>query len=92
MITAVVLAAYGVLAAAGPARRPGAHGPDRVAGDACAAPLALPITWQAAALYAVGFGGYVAFSVYLPTYLKNAYALTPADAANRMAGFVWSPS
>ena len=32
----------------------------------------------AAALYAVGFGGYVAFSVYLPTYLKNGYGLTPA--------------
>ena len=32
--------------------------------------------------------GLVAFSVYLPTYLKNAYALSPADASNRMAGFV----
>jgi NNP family nitrate/nitrite transporter-like MFS transporter len=30
----------------------------------------------------------VAFSVYLPTYLKTAYGLTQADAANRMAGFV----
>ena len=39
-------------------------------------------------LYAVAFGGYVAFSVYLPTYLKTAYGLTQADAANRMAGFV----
>ena len=48
----------------------------------------LPIAWQAALLYAVAFGGYVAFSVYLPTYLKNEYGLTPADAANRMAGFV----
>jgi NNP family nitrate/nitrite transporter-like MFS transporter len=36
----------------------------------------------------VVFGGYVAFSVYLPTYLKTAYGLTQADAANRMAGFV----
>jgi NNP family nitrate/nitrite transporter-like MFS transporter len=26
--------------------------------------------------------------VYLPTYLKNAYLLTPADAADKMAGFV----
>src|SRR6185312_6714321 len=34
------------------------------------------------------FGGYVAFSVYLPSYLKTAYGLTQADAANRMAGFV----
>ncbi|WP_084614571.1 MFS transporter [Nakamurella lactea] len=49
---------------------------------------ALPITWQASVLYAVAFGGYVAFSVYLPSYLKIAYGLTPGDAANRMAGFV----
>jgi MFS transporter, NNP family, nitrate/nitrite transporter len=48
----------------------------------------LPITWQACILYAVAFGGYVAFSVYLPAYLKTEYGLTPAGAANRMAGFV----
>ena len=48
----------------------------------------LAITWQACILYAVAFGGYVAFSVYLPAYLKTAYDLSPADAANRMAGFV----
>ena len=53
-----------------------------------AANARLPITWQACVLYAVAFGGYVAFSVYLPAYLKTAYGLTPADAANRMAGFV----
>ena len=50
--------------------------------------LRLTITWQAAAVYALAFGGYVAFSVYLPTYLKTAYGLTQADAANKMAGFV----
>lgn len=50
--------------------------------------LRLKVTWQASALYAVAFGGYVAFSVYLPAYLKTAYGLTQADAANRMAGFV----
>jgi NNP family nitrate/nitrite transporter-like MFS transporter len=50
--------------------------------------LRLRITWHASALYAVAFGGYVAFSVYLPAYLKTAYGLTQADAANRMAGFV----
>ncbi|MGH8939427.1 MAG: MFS transporter, partial [Actinomycetes bacterium] len=52
------------------------------------ATLRLRATIQLAWLYAVGFGGFVAFSVYLPTYLKNAYDLTPADAANRTAGFV----
>ncbi|HLS63853.1 MAG TPA: MFS transporter [Ruania sp.] len=48
----------------------------------------LPITWQACVLYAVAFGGYVAFSVYLPSYLKTTYDLSPGDAAARMAGFV----
>lgn len=48
----------------------------------------LRVTWQAGALYAVAFGGYVAFSVYLPTYLRTAYGLSATDAANRTAGFV----
>jgi len=48
----------------------------------------LPVTVQLSFLYAVGFGGFVAFSVYLPTYLKDAYDLTPGDAAVRTAGFV----
>jgi NNP family nitrate/nitrite transporter-like MFS transporter len=53
-----------------------------------AATMRMPVTWQAAALYALAFGGFVAFSVYLPTYLRTAYGLTQVDAANRMAGFV----
>lgn len=48
----------------------------------------LPVTLQMSFLYAVGFGGFVAFSVYLPTYLKDTFALTPGDAALRTAGFV----
>jgi NNP family nitrate/nitrite transporter-like MFS transporter len=39
-------------------------------------------------LYAVAFGGFVAFSVYLPAYLKTGYGLLQADASDRMAGFV----
>ena len=50
--------------------------------------LSVKLTWQAAYLYALAFGGYVAFSVYLPTYLNNDYGLEPADASLRMAGFV----
>lgn len=49
---------------------------------------ALPATRQLSLIYAMGFGGFVAFSVYLPTYLRNAYGLTPGDAALRTAGFV----
>ena len=55
----------------------------RLAGDAPAAGHL-----QLSVLYAVGFGGFVAFSVYLPTYLKTPTASTPGDAALRTAGFV----
>jgi NNP family nitrate/nitrite transporter-like MFS transporter len=50
--------------------------------------LTMPVTLQLSFLYAVGFGGFVAFSVYLPTYLRDAFGLTPGDAAIRTAGFV----
>jgi NNP family nitrate/nitrite transporter-like MFS transporter len=50
--------------------------------------MSVKLTWQAAYLYALAFGGYVAFSVYLPTFLANDYELEPGDAALRMAGFV----
>ncbi|QGH68240.1 MFS transporter [Pseudactinotalea sp. HY158] len=46
------------------------------------------LTWQACYLYAVAFGGYVAFSVYLPTLLHNWYDVSIGDASLRMAGFV----
>jgi NNP family nitrate/nitrite transporter-like MFS transporter len=48
----------------------------------------LSVTWQLCFLYAVGFGGFVAFSVYLPAYLRTAYHLDVNDAALRTAGFV----
>lgn len=48
----------------------------------------LPAVTQLSVLYAVSFGGFVAFSVYLPTYLRNAYGLSAGDAATRTAGFV----
>ncbi|KAB1141002.1 NarK/NasA family nitrate transporter [Streptomyces luteolifulvus] len=88
VITAVVLAAYAVVAALLLRDAPGRIVPTEPLGRRLAATARLSITWQAAALYAVAFGGYVAFSVYLPTYLKTGYGLTQADAANRMAGFV----
>lgn len=88
VITAIALAAYGVLAALVLRDAPGRVTPTDALGTRLAATLRLPITWRASVLYAVGFGGYVAFSVYLPTYLENAYALTQSDAANKMAGFV----
>ncbi len=88
LLTAAALVGYATLAAV--VLR---DAPDRVTSSGSTLArlrgvLALRITWQASALYALAFGGYVAFSVYLPTYLKTAYALTPTDAANKMAGFV----
>jgi NNP family nitrate/nitrite transporter-like MFS transporter len=47
-------------------------------------PATLKLSW----LYALGFGGFVAFSVYLPTYLVNVYGMERGDAALRTAGFV----
>ena len=38
-------------------------------------------------LYAVVFGGFVAFSTYLPTYLRNVYEFGLTGAGTRTAGF-----
>jgi NNP family nitrate/nitrite transporter-like MFS transporter len=53
-----------------------------------AAALRLPVARDLAILYAITFGGFVAFGVYLPTFLKTAYKLSTTDAASRAAGFV----
>lgn len=47
----------------------------------------LPVTWSMAFLYAVSFGGFVAFSTYLPTYLKDVYSFDLTGAGTRTAGF-----
>ena len=88
LITAAALAIYAVVAWMVLRDAPGRTVPTTSLASRLSANARLPITWQACILYAVAFGGYVAFSVYLPAYLKTAHGLTPADAANRMAGFV----
>nr|WP_142056716.1 MFS transporter [Pseudonocardia kunmingensis] len=87
-LVAIVLAAYAVAAYLLLRDRP-----DRaVAGGSAVAGLVrtlrMPVTLQLCFLYAVAFGGFVAFSVYLPTYLITAHGLQQADAALRTAGFV----
>ena len=47
-----------------------------------------PLAWALAALYFLTFGGFVAFSIYLPTLLRDQFGLRPADAGFRTAGFV----
>ena len=52
-----------------------------------AAALRLPVTWAMSFLYAVTFGGFVAFATYLPTYLKDVYDFDLTQAGTRTAGF-----
>ncbi|MBL8217789.1 MAG: MFS transporter [Bryobacterales bacterium] len=61
----------------GPARRPSLTGLARE-----------PMAWLLAGFYFLTFGGFVAFSIYLPTLLKDDFQLSPADAGFRTAGFV----
>ncbi|WP_219924441.1 nitrate/nitrite transporter [Nocardioides campestrisoli] len=88
LITAAALAVYAVVAWLLMRDAPGRTVPTTSLMTRLVANSKLPVTWQTCILYAVSFGGYVAFSVYLPAYLKNAHGLTAADASNRMAGFV----
>ena len=52
-----------------------------------AAAARLRVTWEMSALYAITFGGFVAFSTYLPTYLNVVYGFTITEAGTRAAGF-----
>ena len=47
-----------------------------------------PTAWLLGAFYFLTFGGFVAFSIYLPTLLRAQFGMTPADAGFRAAGFV----
>jgi NNP family nitrate/nitrite transporter-like MFS transporter len=47
----------------------------------------LRVTWEMSFLYAVVFGGFVAFANYLPTYIKTIYHFSAIDAGARTAGF-----
>ena len=46
------------------------------------------MAWVLAAFYFLTFGGFVAFSIYLPTLLRDQFGLSAADAGFRTAGFV----
>ena len=47
-----------------------------------------PLAWLLAAFYFLTFGGFVAFSIYLPMLLRDQFGLKAADAGFRTAGFV----
>ncbi|WP_051442356.1 MFS transporter [Saccharomonospora iraqiensis] len=88
LVTALVLALYAVVSAIMLRDAPGRTLPTESLARRMGSTVRLSATWEASWLYTIAFGGYVAFSVYLPAYLETAYGLAPADAANRMAGFV----
>jgi MFS transporter, NNP family, nitrate/nitrite transporter len=46
------------------------------------------LAWLLSAFYFLTFGGFVAFSIYLPTLLRDEFGLPAADAGFRTAGFV----
>ncbi|MBX6748409.1 MAG: NarK/NasA family nitrate transporter [Micromonosporaceae bacterium] len=87
LLVAAVLVAYAAAAAVLVRDAPG-PGTGGSALRRTVAVARLTVTWQLCFLYAVGFGGFVAFSVYLPAYLRIAYGLSMSDAALRTAGFV----
>ncbi|WP_382403775.1 MFS transporter [Flexivirga alba] len=88
VVVAVALALYAVAARLLLRDAPGRVIPSTPLVKRLVGTAKLPVAWQAGLLYTIGFGGYVAFSVFLPLYLKNTYTLTAADAATKMAGFV----
>ncbi|MDV6014229.1 MFS transporter [Haloechinothrix sp. LS1_15] len=88
LLTAAVLVAYAIVTVLVVRDAPGRQVSREPMLRRLATTMRLPITWQASGVYALTFGGFVAFSVYLPAYLTTAYGLADADAANRMAGFV----
>lgn len=88
LVVAVVLAVVAVvfaLFARDVPDRPRAAGTAR---QRLAAAFALPMARDLAMLYAITFGGFVAFGAYMPTFLVDVYDLEVGDAARRAAGFI----
>lgn len=87
VVLASALAAYVVLSWLTLRDRPGRPVPTTPLGSRLREAARLRVTWELSALYAIGFGGIVAFGVYLPTYLKTWYDLGATDAGTKEAGF-----
>lgn len=90
VLVAVLLAIYAVAAwfllRPPPGRPSGGAGGNWLMG--AVRTLAQPVALKLAVLYAISFGGFVAFSVYLPTYLVNNFDADVGAASLRTAGFV----
>ncbi|MCH7230571.1 MFS transporter [Glycomyces sp. L485] len=81
------LAAMGAIAWTCARNAPGWRPNNEPALPRFAAVLRLKVTWQMSMLYALAFGGFVAFSTYLPTMLTTAYDFAQTEAGMRAAGF-----
>lgn len=87
LVVAAALAVFAMLGALFIRDRPDRAVPTASLASRLGAAGRLRVTWELSALYAIGFGGVVAFGVYLPTYLKTWYDLSPTDAGTKAAGF-----
>ncbi len=76
------LALWAVMARNAPRRKPPVSMMDSLR------PLADSKSWILSLYYFLTFGGFVAMSIYLPTFLTEMFQLTPQDAGLRTAGFV----
>ena len=85
--TAAVLLAWAALYLAFARNPPQGGRPATVAAMAAVLRRA-PRAWLLGAFYFLTFGGFVAFSIYLPILLRAQFGLAPADAGFRAAGFV----
>ncbi len=87
VIVAVALAVTGVVLLVAMRDAPGWRPNTEAVMPKLTAAARLPVTWHMSFLYAVTFGGFVAFSTYLPTYLADVYGFDLAGAGTRTAGF-----
>lgn len=83
-----VLAGVAALVAVAGRDAPGRAPPTQSVTRRLRSALRLRVARDLAGLYAITFGGFVAFGVYLPTYLTEVYGLATADAAARTGGFI----
>ena len=86
-LVAAVLVVWSIVFAVSARNAPVAVKP-RSLSDMLAVLFREPLAWALSAFYFLTFGGFVAFSIYLPSLLKDQFQLTPADAGFRTAGFV----
>ncbi|MFI6325246.1 nitrate/nitrite transporter [Nonomuraea sp. NPDC050556] len=87
VLMAVALAAMGVIMLVASKNAPSWQPSTAPALPRMREAMKIKATWQCAFLYAVAFGGFVAFSTYLPTLLQNVYAFAQTEAGMRTAGF-----